>query len=94
MGKKENSEDTETHEFMDIDDEIVKLTKEVKAIKSKANSTHITDTKSGSIKSNNNILDINPAITYINEMLKSSSDNIISELKAEFFRLLDRKSVV
>ncbi len=89
MGKKENSEDTETHEFMDIDDEIVKLTKEVKAIKSKANSTHITDTKSGSIKSNNNILDINPAITYINEMLKSSSDNIISELKAEFFRLFN-----
>jgi len=89
MGKEKNSEETETHELIDIGDEIVKLTKEVKAIKSKANSPQINDTKGASINSNNNLLDINPAIAYINEMLKTSSDNIISELKAEFFRLFN-----
>ncbi|MCK5140603.1 MAG: hypothetical protein KAQ70_00265 [Candidatus Heimdallarchaeota archaeon] len=89
MENEENFDDTETHEFMNIADEIVKLTKEVKAIKSKVNSTQMSDTKSGSQSSSNNLLDINPAVAYINEMLKSSSDNIISELKAEFFRLFN-----
>jgi predicted nuclease with TOPRIM domain len=89
MEKEINSEDTETPDLMDITDEIVKLTKEVKAIKSKVNSTRMGDIKSGSMNSNNSTLDINPAIAYINEMLKSSSDNIISELKTEFFRLFN-----
>ncbi len=89
MENEDNFDNTETHELMDIADEIVRLTKEVKALKSKVNSTQITDTKRGSPNYNNNLLDINPSITYINEMLKSSSDNIISELKAEFFRLFN-----
>ena len=89
MEKEGNSEDTETHDLLDISDEIVKLTKEVKAIKSKANTTQMSDTESGLKNSKKSTLDINPAIAYIEEMLKSSSDNIISELKAEFFRLFN-----
>lgn len=89
MEKDGKSEDPETHALMDIDDEIVKLTKEVKAIKSKVTSSKTSDAKNRSLTPNSSTLDLNPAITYINEMLKSSSDNIISELKAEFFRLFN-----
>ena len=86
---KGSVEDTETHEIMDIADEIVKLTAEVKAIKSKASFTQDKETKKTETISSNNVLDINPAIAYIDEMLKSSSENIITELKAEFFKLFN-----
>ncbi|MBY9000225.1 MAG: hypothetical protein KGD64_04870, partial [Candidatus Heimdallarchaeota archaeon] len=89
MENNGNSDGVETLDIIDIADEIVKLTEEVKALKSKVRLTQAHESKKGDAPSNTNALDINPAIAYINEMLQSSSKNIISELKAEFFRLFN-----
>lgn len=90
MEENENSGENDVQELEQIADEIVKLTKEVKEIKNNVKTSQIQEPSRkvrGARKQRP--IDLNPAVEYIDEMLKNSSENIISELKAEFFRLFN-----
>lgn len=89
MEKKADAKNDNSIELIDIDKEIDKLTEEVKALKNKDKHNQIKKKDKLSTNSCEEQLEINPTINYISEMLKTSSDNIITEFKAEFFRLFN-----
>jgi len=92
MGYNDN-EDTrkeDTTDFVDIANEIEKLSEEVKEMKNNVNSHKKKEVKKDkSTKRNKEILELTPALEYVNELLENSSEHIVSEMKSEFFRLFN-----
>ena len=91
MEEREENETEEAEEFQEIADEISKLSEEVKEIKDKFQSTQ---KESKGIfqplnKKKTSTLELSPALEYVNELLENSSEQIISEMKSEFFRLFN-----
>lgn len=85
----ENTE-KEDPEFVDIANEIEKLSEEVKEMKNSVNSQKKKEFKaSKSSKKSKEILELTPALEYVNELLENSSEHIVSEMKSEFFRLFN-----
>ncbi|MHA2254565.1 MAG: hypothetical protein ACXAAM_00650 [Candidatus Heimdallarchaeaceae archaeon] len=91
MEEREENETEEPEEFQEIADEISKLSEEVKEIKDNFKSTQ---KESKGIfqplnKKKTSTLELTPALEYVNELLENSSEQIISEMKSEFFRLFN-----
>ncbi len=77
-------------DFVDIADEIEKLSEEVKEMKHNVNSQKNKEIKTRkSSKRSKEILELTPALEYVNELLENSSEHILSEMKSEFFRLFN-----
>ncbi len=91
MEEREENGTEEPEEFQEIADEISKLSKEVKEIKDNFRSTQ--KESKGIFQSLNkkktSTLELSPALEYVNELLENSSEQIISEMKSEFFRLFN-----
>ncbi|MCG3217232.1 MAG: hypothetical protein KAS63_10920 [Candidatus Heimdallarchaeota archaeon] len=89
LNKEKNTE--ESPEIAEITDEIEKLTEEVKVVKEEIRNSkrkrEILETSSGS--SIKEPIEITPAIEYISYLLENSSEQIVSEMKSEFFRLFN-----
>jgi chromosome segregation ATPase len=91
MDEKEENETEEPEEFQEIAKEISKLSEEVREIK---DNFHSTQKESKGIfqslnKKKTSTLELSPALEYVNELLENSSEQIISEMKSEFFRLFN-----
>jgi len=91
MEEREENEDEEPEEFHEIAKEISKLSEEVKEIK---DNFHSNQKESKGIfqslsKKKTSTLELSPALEYVNELLENSSEQIISEMKSEFFRLFN-----
>ena len=87
-----NNEDTrkEDPDFTNIATEIEKLSEEVKEIKNNVKSQNDKEIKARrSSRKNKEILELTPALEYVNELLENSSEHIVSEMKSEFFRLFN-----
>ncbi|NPD87228.1 MAG: hypothetical protein HGN29_00800 [Asgard group archaeon] len=91
MEEREEKETEEPEEFQEIADEISKLSEEVKEIKDNFKSSQ--KESKGIFQSSNrkktSTLELSPALEYVNELLENSSEQIISEMKSEFFRLFN-----
>jgi len=91
MEEREENETEEPEEFQEIANEISKLSEEVKEIKDNFQSTQ--KESKGIFQSLNkkktSTLELSPALEYVNELLENSSEQIISEMKSEFFRLFN-----
>ena len=91
MEEREENETEEPEEFQEIAKEISKLSEEVKEIK---DNFQTKQKEKPSIfqslnKKKTSSLELSPALEYVNELLENSSEQIISEMKSEFFRLFN-----
>ncbi|MHA2357928.1 MAG: hypothetical protein ACXABK_04085, partial [Candidatus Heimdallarchaeaceae archaeon] len=89
--EKEKKETEEPEDFSDIAREIAKLSEEVKEVKDSFDSEQIESQiiVTPLSQKKNTALELTPALEYINEVLQNSSDQIISEMKTEFYRLFN-----
>jgi hypothetical protein len=91
LEKEKKEIDEEPEDFSDIAREIAKLSDEVKEVKDSFSSeqaeSQIILTPLSQKK--NTALELTPALEYINEVLQNSSEQIISEMKTEFYRLFN-----
>ena len=86
--KKENNK--EEPELIDIASEISKLSEEVSELKENIKSPKKVAREDKKTRYNHSPqIELSPAIEYINELLETSSETIISEMKSEFFRLFN-----
>ncbi len=80
----------EEPELIDIASEISKLSEEVSELKENIKTPKKRTKVEKTPKSKQyHQLELSPAIEYVNELLENSSEAIISEMKAEFFRLFN-----
>ena len=87
MEQSEEKEYEEAPELVEIENEIEKLTEEVQIAKeSKRRQERLENSENSNRKKP---LEINPAIEYISGLLENSSEQIVSEMKSEFFRLFN-----
>ena len=91
MEEREENETEDSEEFQEIAEEISKLSEEVKVIKENFKTSQ--QENKGIFQSVNkkktSSLELSPALEYVNELLENSSEQIISEMKSEFFRLFN-----
>lgn len=87
MEQNEEKEHEEAPELVEIANEIEKLTEEVQIAKeSKRRRERLEKSENSRRKKP---IEINPAIEYISDLLENSSEQIVSEMKSEFFRLFN-----
>ncbi len=87
MEHNEEKEFEDAPELVEIANEIEKLTEEVQIAKeSKLRRERLENSETSKRKKP---LEINPAIEYISGLLENSSEQIVSEMKSEFFRLFN-----
>jgi hypothetical protein len=87
-----DNEDTreEDPDFTNIANEIEKLSEEVKEMRNNVKSQKDKESKARkSSRRSKEILELTPALEYVNELLENSSEHIVSEMKSEFFRLFN-----
>ena len=87
MEQNEEKEFEDAPELVEIENEIEKLTEEVQIAKESKRRRDRLE-KSATSKRKKPI-EINPAIEYISDLLENSSEQIVSEMKSEFFRLFN-----
>jgi hypothetical protein len=91
MEEREENETEDPEEFQEIAEEISKLSEEVKVIKEnfKTSQKENKGIFQSINKKKTSALELSPALEYVNELLENSSEQIISEMKSEFFRLFN-----
>ncbi|MHA1223662.1 MAG: hypothetical protein ACTSSG_06755 [Candidatus Heimdallarchaeaceae archaeon] len=87
LNQNEREKEEQDEEMSEIEKEIDSLSEEVKELKTSLKKTRKKEKTRG--KKEESSADLSPSFNYLNELLEKTSENIIAEMKSEFFRLFN-----